>query len=86
MSTAYHPQTDGQTERVNQSLEQYLRIFTEHRPDNWATLLSTAEFAYNNAAHESTGLSPFFIEHGWHPRMAPDVQEAFEHPTLEDIF
>ena len=86
MSTAYHPQTDGQTERVNQSLEQYLRIFSEHRPDDWAKLLSAAEFAYNNAAHESTGLSPFFIEHGWHPRMAPDVQEAFEHPTLEDIF
>ena len=78
MSTAYHPETDGQTERVNQSLETYLRMFTEYRPDDWAQLLSTAEFAYNNAAHESTGLSPFFIEYGWHPRMAPDVQGVLE--------
>lgn len=86
MSTAYHPQTDGQTERVNQSLEQYLRMFCDHRPDDWATLLSTAEFAYNNAAHESTGLSPFYVEYGWNPRMAPDVTEGLEHPSLTDIF
>ena len=85
MSTAYHPQTDGQTERVNQSLEQYLRIFCNHRQDDWAKLLSSAEFAYNNAAHESTGLSPFFIEYGYHPRMAPDMQEELNHPTLEDL-
>ena len=86
MSTAYHPQTDGQTERVNQSLEQYLRIFCSHRQDDWAQLLSTAEFSYNNAAHESTGLSPFFVEYGWNPRMAPDVKEGLKHPSLEDIF
>ena len=86
MSTAYHPQTDGQTERINQSLEQYLRIFTEHRPDDWATLLATAEFSYNNMAHESTGLSPFFVDYGYHPKMAPDVQNELEHPSLDDIF
>ena len=85
MSTAYHPQTDGQTERVNQSLEQYLQIFCNHRQDDWVKLLSSAEFAYNNAAHESTGLSPFFIEYGYHPRMAPDMQEGLNHPTLEDL-
>ena len=86
MSTAYHPQTDGQTERVNQSLEQYLRIFCSHRQDDWAQLLPTAEFAYNNATHESTGLSPFFVEYGYHPRMAPDVKEVLDHPSLEDLF
>ena len=86
MSTAYHPQTDGQTERVNQSLEQYLQIFCNHRQDDWVKLLSSAEFAYNNAAHESTGLSPFFIEYGYHPRMAPNLQEILDHPTLEDLF
>ena len=86
MSTAYHPETDGQTERVNQSLETYLRIFSEYRPDDWARLLSSAEFAYNNAAHESTGLSPFYIEYGWHPRMAPDVEGVLSYPTLEELF
>ena len=91
MSTAYHPQTDGQTERVNQSLEQYLRIFCNHRQDDWVKLLSSAEFAYNNAAHESTGLSPFFIEYGYHPRMAPkpgpiqvDGQDEFEVEAILD--
>lgn len=86
MSTAYHPETDGQTERVNQSLEQYLRIYCNHRQDDWASLLSTAEFAYNNAAHESTKLSPFFIEYGWNPRMSPDVKGELDHPSLAELF
>ena len=47
-STAYHPQSDGQTERTNQELESYLRIFVGERQDNWARLLPMAEFAYNN--------------------------------------
>jgi len=54
MSTAYHPQTDGQTERVNQELEQYLRIFVGERQDDWYTLLPLAEFSYNNHIHSST--------------------------------
>ena len=83
---AYHPQTDGQTEQVNQSLEQYLWIFTEPWPNDWATLLATAKFAYNNAAHESTGLSLFFVEYGYYPKMALDVQGDLGFPTLEEIF
>ena len=71
MSTAYHPQTDGQTERVNQALEQYLRCYVDYNLDNWSTLLSTAEFAYNNVAHESTKESPFFVEYGRNPRAGP---------------
>jgi hypothetical protein len=86
MSTAYHPQTDRQTERVNQSLEQYLRIFGNKRQDDWAQLLSTAEFAYNNATHEATKLSPFFVEYGRNPRMAPDVAGIVHHPSLEEMF
>lgn len=73
MSTAYYSQTDGQTERVNQSLEQYLRCYVDYQKDNWATLLSTAEFAYNNAAHESTKNSPFFVELGRYPRTLPSI-------------
>jgi hypothetical protein len=48
--------------------------------------MSTAEFAYNNAPHESTKLSPFFVEYGWNPRMAPDVTGELDHPSLEDLF
>ena len=86
MSTAYHPETDGQTECVNQVLEQYLRIYCNHRQDDWASLLSTAEFAYNNAAHESTKLSPFYVEYGWNPRSVPDVKGELDHPSLADLF
>jgi hypothetical protein len=60
MSTAYHPQTDGQTERVNQTLEQYLRIFCNTRQDNWVKFLASAKFAYNNTTSESTLQSPFY--------------------------
>jgi RNase H-like domain found in reverse transcriptase/Reverse transcriptase (RNA-dependent DNA polymerase)/Integrase zinc binding domain/Integrase core domain/Chromo (CHRromatin Organisation MOdifier) domain len=68
MSTSFHPQSDGQTERVNQVLEGYLRAFVDYQQDNWQDLLPNAEFAYNNAAHASTGKSPFFVNHGLHPK------------------
>jgi len=66
-STAYHPQTDGQTERINQELEQYLRIFCNYRQNNWSEFLPMAEFAYNNHIHSSTQQSPFFTARGYHP-------------------
>ena len=66
MSTAYHPQTDGQTERVNQTLEQYLRHYCMYQQDNWSQLLPIAEFAYNNAPSATTGVSPFFANKGYH--------------------
>ena len=69
LSSAFHPQTDGQTERVNQTLEQYLRCFLSYNQDNWVSLLPLAEFAYNNANNASTGVSPFFANYGHHPRM-----------------
>ncbi|KAF8626908.1 hypothetical protein AX17_006443 [Amanita inopinata Kibby_2008] len=68
-STAYHPQTDGQTERVNQELEQFLRVFVNERQDNWHELLLLAEFAYNNHVHASTQFTPFYLDMGQHPRM-----------------
>ena len=61
--TAFHLQTDGQTERVNQELEQYLRMFTDHRQEQWPEWLGTAEFAYNNKAHSSTQMTPFKCYH-----------------------
>ena len=68
-TSGYHPQADGQTERVNQTLEQYLRTFCNFQQDNWASLLPLAEFAYNNAPNETTGVSPFFANKGYHPNL-----------------
>ena len=58
MSTAFHPQTDGQTEWLNQTLEQYLRAYINEEQDNWVELSSTAQLVYNNTPTETTGLSP----------------------------
>ena len=68
LSTAFHPQTDGQTERVNQTLEQYLRVFSNYYQDDWAAHLPLAEFAYNNMMNASTNFSPFFVNYGFHPK------------------
>jgi len=69
LSTVFHPQTDGQTERVNQELEQYLRMFINHRQEQWPEWLGTAEFAYNNKAHSSTRTLPFKANYGQDSRM-----------------
>jgi hypothetical protein len=69
MSTAYHPQMDGQTERMNQELEQYLRLFVNQRQSNWVQWLAIAEFSYNNKIQSSTQTTPFFANTGQHPRM-----------------
>jgi len=69
LSTAYHPETDGQTERLNQILEQYLRIYINYDQDDWYDLLPLAEFAYNNTPHSATNLTPFFANKGYHPRL-----------------
>jgi hypothetical protein len=69
LSTAFHPQTDGQTERVNQVMEQYLRCYCDYKQLNWMDLLSIAEFAYNNSFHTSIQMTPFFANYGYHPKM-----------------
>lgn len=68
-STAWHPQSDGQTERVNQELDQYLRVFINKRQNDWHDLLPLAEFQHNNHIHASTQYSPFLLDTGRHPRM-----------------
>jgi len=65
----YHPQTDGQMERINQELEQYLRVFIDHRQEQWPDWLGTAEFAYNNKIHTATKILPFKANYGQDPRM-----------------
>ena len=69
-TSGYHPEGDGQTERTNQTLEQYLRMYCNYQQDNWAELLPLAEFAYNNAPSATTGISPFFANKGYHPNIA----------------
>ena len=64
LSTAFYPQTNGQTERMNQKLEQYLRMFINHRQEQWPEWLGTVEFAYNNKMHTGTKVSPFQVNHG----------------------
>ncbi|MBW0582805.1 hypothetical protein O181_122520 [Austropuccinia psidii MF-1] len=67
LSTAYHPETDAQTERVNQILKQYLWMYVSYHQDDWNTWLPLAEFAYNNSDHSSTKQSPFFTVYGIDP-------------------
>ena len=69
-TSGYHPEGDGQTERTNQTLEQYLRVYCNYQQDNWSSLLPLAEFAYNNAPSATTGISPFFANKGYHPNLA----------------
>jgi len=66
MSTAFHLQTDGQTERLNQTIEDYLPVFVSKEQDNWVYLLPMAEFAYNNLTTTGNGVSPFYTNYGFH--------------------
>jgi len=68
MSTAFHPQTDGLAERANRTVEEMLRAFIDHKhQDNWDKFLTSLEFAYNNSVNRSTGYTPFYMLHGFHP-------------------
>jgi transposase InsO family protein len=73
LSTAFHPETDGPTERVNAIMEQYLWAYCNYQQDNWKQLLPIAEFCYNNTQSETTGVTPFYANYGYHPRFEPDL-------------
>ena len=66
LSTAYHPQTDGGPERMNQEIEAYLRAYVSYVQDDWGELLPAAQLALNNRESATTKISPFFVEHGFH--------------------
>jgi transposase InsO family protein len=74
LSTAFHPQTDGQTERQNQTIQEYLRAYCIEQPNSWAKMLPLAEFAYNNSKHATTGISPFYAVYNFHPEIYYDVE------------
>ena len=65
-TSGYHPEGDGQTERTNQTLKQYLHVYCNYQQDNWSELLPLIEFVYNNASSATTGVSPFFANKGYH--------------------
>jgi hypothetical protein len=82
MSTAFHPQTDGQTERMNRILEDYLRRYVCDSQEKWVELLPVAEFAINNSVHESTKVTPFYLNKGFHPRTPMNATEGLDHDTI----
>ena len=78
LSTAYHPQSDGQIERVNQCLELYLRCAIQDSPKTWHSWLSLAQLWYNSTYHTSLGCSPFKALYGYDPKVgaAPTIQQT----------
>jgi len=78
-STTYHPQTDGQTERVNQELEQYLQIFVGERQDDWYTRLPLVEFSYNNHIHSTMQQTPCLLNTSRHPWMGFELHQPPSH-------
>jgi hypothetical protein len=84
LSTAFHPQTDGQTEIMNQYIDQRLRPFVNYYQDNWSELLPMMDYAQATLPHESTGLSPFQIEFGYEPRTSFDWKQPKEPATARE--
>ena len=82
MSTAYHPQSDGQTERANQEIEAYLRIYCASQPQNWVDSLADIEFVHNSQVHSVTKATPFHIIQGFTPRAIPEILTQTDIPSL----
>ena len=68
-TSGYHPESDGQTKCMNQTLKQYLCVYCNYQQDNWSKLLSRAEFVYNNALSVTTSVSPFFTNERYYPNI-----------------
>jgi len=81
--TVFHSQTNGQIERVNQELEQYLRMFINHRQGQWTDWLGIAEFAYNNKVHSSTKTLSFKTNYGQDPRIRFEMRKKEKYEKTE---
>jgi hypothetical protein len=84
-TSGYHPEGDGQTERTNQTLEQFLRVYCNYQQDNWSELLPLAEFSYNNAPHATTGVSPFFANKGYNPNISVHPERDLASSRAKDF-
>src|SRR5712692_1835228 len=84
MSTAYHPQTDGQTECLNQELEQYLHAFCNLQQTDWSIFLATAEFSHNSHVHSTMEHSPFEALMGFNPRSLPSALPPTSVPSVTE--
>src|SRR5436190_22033403 len=82
---AFHPKTDGQSERTNQIVEQYLRIYVNHWQDDWKEWLPMAEFSYNNSIHSSTQQTPFFLVTGQHPWTGQDTRREVRNESAKQF-
>ena len=67
LSTVYHPQTNGQMERINQEIGMFLQHYVNYQQDNWTDWLATVEFSYNDKKHMVTRRTPFELNFGRHP-------------------
>ena len=85
LSMAYYPKIDRQTERKNQELEQYLRIYISYRQNNWLEWLATAEFAFNNKIYTATKLSPFKVNYGRELMMGFDIRKKEKYVKAEEF-
>ena len=83
LSTAYHPQTDRQTERTNQTLEQYLRAYVNYPQDDWVQHLPIAQFAYNSATTETTKVTPYYANYGYEPTAYREAGKSLGNPRAE---
>ena len=84
-STAFHPQTDGQSERTIQTLENFLRPYVERHPTEWSRQLPLAEFAANNAVNVATGYSPFYLNSGDHPLLPTALMRGIGSTSVEAV-
>ena len=84
MSTAFHPQTDGQTECYNQELEAYVWIYCAYKPDEWSKKLSLAQFTHNSRPHDAIKQSPFQLIYGTKPMALLEVSEKTNSPVTND--
>jgi hypothetical protein len=84
LSTAYHPQTDGTTERVNQEIEAYLAIYCHSHPETWKKSLATLEFTHNNRRHADRPKTSFEIIQGESPKALPLTYKNTKFPSIDD--
>ena len=84
LTTAYHPQSDGATERVNQEIEAYISIFCTNNPEEWSNMLTTMEFTHNNRRHADRQHTPFELMLGIAPVAIPVSFEHTKYPTIEE--